>query len=391
MHQLFGIIDSEFVDHILANETQEDPSDEMLFRSRGHDSPISGEDDNMEWLGQHHDMSSPGKIALHRDRIGRQFWACVHRLDGNDDTKTDPALRRQLCQSMVNLVLAHERFHHFCDVIGRITGYRGGEGSNYKYDWKTEEALATTWGWQYAQRHFASIPGFPRLLREAFIDWRFGAISLLGYEDWKKFSHFCFFKEGLSQHLNPNGAIDFAAGTDIDSGSCLYTQLEALAWSDSSITYWKAVDGNENPWEEIKTETTCTATLDSSRPPKWIEVTSRFCHERRTNLKNIHEEINASSILANDLNNHDGIICLNGNPIKSHLLGLLMISDTGLLKQMHISVPRPKVKQIGLYGLSDPLLKAVKIINKYAGKGRKGVIDAQNELIEAGLEEFAQS
>jgi len=62
-------------------------------------------------------------------------------------------------------------------------------------------------------------------------------------------------------------------------------------------------------------------------------------------------------------------IGLSGNPIKEGGLGLLLIKD---------------LKYIGA---DQP---ALKIIAKYLGKGKRGMIDCQTELIKAGYKEFAK-
>ncbi len=58
------------------------------------------------------------------------------------------------------------------------------------------------------------------------------------------------------------------------------------------------------------------------------------------------------------------------NPIKSHVLGLLLIK--------------------GVTGVHLDNKQIEEILNKHLGKGRAGMLMAQEELIEAGLEEFAQ-
>ena len=62
-------------------------------------------------------------------------------------------------------------------------------------------------------------------------------------------------------------------------------------------------------------------------------------------------------------------IGLSGNPIKEGGLGLLLIKD---------------LKYIGA---DQP---ALKIIAKYLGKGKRGMIDCQTELIKAGYKDFAK-
>lgn len=81
---------------------------------------------------------------------------------------------------------------------------------------------------------------------------------------------------------------------------------------------------------------------------------------RLTSLQGIHEIITKIN----------GAFYVTHNPIKSHVLGLLLID--GCIK---VSIDNDKVSAI---------------INKYLGKGKDGVLAAQEELIEAGLEEFAQ-
>ena len=62
------------------------------------------------------------------------------------------------------------------------------------------------------------------------------------------------------------------------------------------------------------------------------------------------------------------------NPITSHILGLLLIK---------------KLKAINIDLLTDDLLEASKIINKHLSLDRD-VIDCQEELISAGLKEYAK-
>ena len=79
-----------------------------------------------------------------------------------------------------------------------------------------------------------------------------------------------------------------------------------------------------------------------------------------TSLKDVHKHIAEIK----------GIFYAIDNPIKSHVLGLLLIK--GL-----------RVAQLDNTQVAE-------ILNKHLGKGRVGMLMAQEELIEAGLEEFAQ-
>ena len=65
----------------------------------------------------------------------------------------------------------------------------------------------------------------------------------------------------------------------------------------------------------------------------------------------------------------DGIAVFNDNPIKSHVLGLLLIDELQKVYLDHKQVQE--------------------IINKYLA-GSRDVMDCQNELMDAGLDEYAQ-
>ena len=79
-------------------------------------------------------------------------------------------------------------------------------------------------------------------------------------------------------------------------------------------------------------------------------------------LKNIHRNIT-------QITGH--FYCV-GCSVESNVLGLTLITD---------------LKFVGL-SLHDKTVE--NILNKHLGKGRAGMLQAQEELIEAGLEEFAQ-
>ena len=85
-------------------------------------------------------------------------------------------------------------------------------------------------------------------------------------------------------------------------------------------------------------------------------------------LHNIHKYIKEMSPISS--------LSFFGNPIKSRVLGLLKIKN---------------LREVILYGTGDDksLIKVESIINKHLAKGRD-LLACQQELIDAGLEEFAQ-
>ena len=86
-----------------------------------------------------------------------------------------------------------------------------------------------------------------------------------------------------------------------------------------------------------------------------------YCYYNElTSLKDVHKHIAEIK----------GIFYAIENPIESHVLGLLLIKGVTEVR------------------LDDRRVK--EILNKHLGKGRAGMLMAQEELIDAGLEEFAQ-
>lgn len=83
-------------------------------------------------------------------------------------------------------------------------------------------------------------------------------------------------------------------------------------------------------------------------------------HTKFTSLAGVH----------NQLKSIHGKFKCTSTFLKSHVLGLLLIKN---------------IQSVELF--NDTITK---ILNKNIGKGRKGVIDAQNELIDAGFEEYAE-
>ena len=91
------------------------------------------------------------------------------------------------------------------------------------------------------------------------------------------------------------------------------------------------------------------------------------CHKNKiTSLQGIHKLFEGGYI--------KGEFDLNSNPITSHVLGLLLI---------------PELPSVLYFEGNKDCIAAIKIINKHLA-GDRDVIDCQQELIEAGLKQFAQ-
>ena len=86
-----------------------------------------------------------------------------------------------------------------------------------------------------------------------------------------------------------------------------------------------------------------------------------YCYNNKlTSLKDVHKHITEIK----------GIFYAFKNPINSHVLGLLLIKGV-----TEVKLDNGQIEEI---------------LNKHLGKGRAGMLMAQEELIDAGLEEFAQ-
>ena len=93
--------------------------------------------------------------------------------------------------------------------------------------------------------------------------------------------------------------------------------------------------------------------------PKTVKTYISLDHNKITNLHNIHKMVKKMN----------GVIYLRDNPITSHILGVLLIEGCEL-----IILDYPKVHNI---------------INKHL-KGDRDVFACQEELIEAGFDEYAK-
>ncbi len=94
--------------------------------------------------------------------------------------------------------------------------------------------------------------------------------------------------------------------------------------------------------------------------PSHVDGSFSCSVNKLTSLKDVHKHIT-------EIN---GKFYAVGNPITSHVLGLLLI------------------RGVTRVYLDDKQVE--EILNRHFGTGRAGMLMAQEELIEAGLEEFAQ-
>jgi len=326
---------------------------------------------------------------------------------------SDTATLRLIFEFAVYVVYAHERFHHFCDVMGRVTAYRGGQReTNYKADWQTEEALATAWSWREVQRSWPNAGKLDSAIMKSSLVWWFDSISAEGYRDWKLYR--IWFRTPLSLHLLPESTRGLLVQNGCNLGDWLYSSLDNSGWNDASVAYLLASDDRlstpitpgpaflpdvtacAEPEVKIFNKNLGALGLDLSAQgltslkrnlvrgdficcdnpltslegvPEIIEGNFFLCFTQISSLENIHKLVKKI----------DGYIWFLGSPVKSHLLGLFLISD---------------LRGIVVKGLTGDLRLACEIINQYLPHqvARQELIyECQDALIEANLDEYAKA
>lgn len=80
----------------------------------------------------------------------------------------------------------------------------------------------------------------------------------------------------------------------------------------------------------------------------------------------------------------NGEIDISGNPVESHVLGFILIEGLEAVKFDHYEGGQSSTKEV------EQMRIALKIVNKYLGKGKAGVLKAQGEMEELDLDDFAQ-
>ena len=100
--------------------------------------------------------------------------------------------------------------------------------------------------------------------------------------------------------------------------------------------------------------------------PAYVDGFVWLTNNKLTSLHNIHKHFKYISDL----------IWFSGNPIKEAILGLILIDGLNDIDLDNIT--------------PGPLYDACRIVRKYIGKGMEGVSRCQDELIEAGLDDFAE-
>ena len=89
-----------------------------------------------------------------------------------------------------------------------------------------------------------------------------------------------------------------------------------------------------------------------------------WCHENKlTSLHNVHKRITKIG----------GIFVCRNNPIRSHILGLMLVEIGGIIQTW-----------------SGNGKDVDEILNRWKNQGRKGVLGCQRDLIAAGYKELAQ-
>jgi hypothetical protein len=309
-------------------------------------------------LGTYSPMKSLGAITLYLDRIAICHQFLLKHLGSLkfDITCASAFVLAEVC---IQLVLIHEQFHHFSDVMRRI--------SRRKCDALEEEALAEAWAWSQAWSEFSPERIDPRILRGS-ICWWYGWERSPGYRRWPLYVHRHFFEDALVKHIIDSKTARLLPEAGCRLGSHFVGAIANADWLVPSATVTLSDKGWSEKYLPVSSGMNSSTTWPEYgtypidlRPSTCIDLSIEgnvhLCGSGLASLEGIAQRFKRVS----------GKICVDGAPIKSHVLGLLRID--GLCG----------VVGGGLWG---------EIINKHLQA--HDLFDCQEELIEAGLDSFAK-
>jgi len=345
------------------------------FSETGDDS------ESLNWLGKYAPMRSPGTITLHLDNLGGLFWHALKQIVAKEQVTFDQM--RDLAAATAYVTFLHEMFHHYCDV-NRGT-------PNETLARLREEALAVAWSWYGLHHERATFPTLPDGIWQAFLDLRFD-YRAPGYTEWSDYLHCHVFVKSVSDHLIIKTSLLAHLG---NVRTCMDGLFSWKGWKGKSVHFQFVRNGATGeletkgraigrlgvlnrgskvltyvPTSVKRSDVDVSGSGKSSFAGIRRNVTGDlyFCNNNAVSLQNIHKNIGKLN----------GTLCLYGNPVRSNVLGLLVIEG---------------LKRVVLYDQDDTnLTKVSEIVNKYLPntQGKKGVLLCQRELLEAGLEEFAK-
>lgn len=367
-------------------------------------------------LGSYAPMSSPGKITLYPNNLGGYFWHIVEELLG----KCGPLTREQvrlLASATAYVTYLHERFHHYCDLVRRDRGTSSSpDRSSAKLHTQrlAEEGMAVAMSWyglHYERR--SAFGAIPDTVWKPFVDLRF-TYDCAGYGDWPDYRHCHIFADGVDRFLGLNDAIKIASSSSTNPFGA-YCALEGIYSSGNWNTHSVVVElvpnlPNSAPLRktpEIKVSR--PKAVQSLHPhseepyvPSAIarrSSTAYFRGDRADSLKPVdaaflkgsspqdpreiycchNPKLDSLASINTSIKKLNGTLCMYGSPIRSHLLGLLLIEE---LNRVVLFDP-DKQRQ-------HKLSRASQIVNQHLWRGREGLIDCQHELYDEGLEEYGQ-
>ena len=148
------------------------------------------------------------------------------------------------------------------------------------------------------------------------------------------------------------------------NGAKVEPEAQRTKWGASFNCNMKGLTSLEGAPLEVGQDFTCNYNQLTSlkHAPKHVGWKFECIHDNLlTSLKDVHKHIKSTSLLS-----------ARNNPIKSHVLGVLLIKDC-----VSFSIDNKEVQNI--------ILKYLPNI-----RGHKAVAECQDELIEADLDEYAQ-
>lgn len=316
------------------------------FRRCGLDGDWPGGGHGHLVLGLYRCGTPTGDIVLYLDAIASCCRAIGQELADTGWLIGDKE-RQALATISVKKTLYHEQFHHLSDMFRRLTGST--RSNHHK-----EEALAVSWSYLHLLAAMVDT-GFERFgadFVQAAMDSWYSGYTAPGYRDWERYVHCHVFLEETSDHLMaPRSGVDrdslIARMPDIQAGTNLFVRILMNSGRRGEEIFFPSGPG-----------------LASDRA--WVVEQSvgfvgsglHLCCTMSDLSPDMHRTYRDKKF---------EYVCVKESPMIRHVLELFDVEGA-----KHV------------YGDG----KWVDVINKYLPEN--DIIGAQDELFDAGLDEFAE-
>jgi hypothetical protein len=254
-------------------------------------------------LGRYLSLADKSQITLYQENIGLVFWEIVRELlrKGYQIRQGHLAL---LASDMVFITYSHEMFHHYCDVLRKIT--------RAARDHLSEEALAVAWSWHELSRHSVCNQLSSTAMVDEFRRMRF-AYSAPGYRDWINLQHHHAFKRALVDYLFEKSSSSKLESKGVQLSMLILNLMRDAAWCGDAVI----VEISPHVQREVPDATTSLVLQEFDREKVFRTVNE--VEEWLTKLGVAHYRFEDADTLSNVLVHVDGDVDLAGKGIEGHL------------------------------------------------------------------------